>query len=110
MPKLKYGKTQPAKRTTRTRSKTQELDRLRIYLNGHHSTADLRHMLNQAVDELEDLGITHVGTKSFGCALFVKLSNADGIGLADLGPNNNLMDENITISEPRRSAAEEYGL
>ena len=35
---------------------------IRIQLKGHHTTADWRAMLNELVDQVEAVGVTHIKT------------------------------------------------
>lgn len=86
------------------------LDRLRIDLKGHHTTAELRAMLNEAVDKLEAMAITHCGTPMTGSVLYLKLADHRGDALTSLGPYKDVMKDGIVISEPYRSAADEHGI
>ena len=74
------------------------------------STADLRKMLNEAVDKIEAMAITHCGTPMTGSVLYLKLSDHRGEALTNLGSYQEVMKDGITISAPYRSAADEHGV
>jgi hypothetical protein len=98
----------PPRKPKSPRSRKIPLDRLRIHLKGHHTTAELRAMLNEAVDKIEAMAITHFGTRLIGSDLYIKLSDHRGDALTNLGPYAEIMKDEITISEPYRSAADEH--
>ena len=67
-------------------------------------------MLNEAVDEIEAMAISHVGTPQSGCVLYIKLSDHRGDPLTNLGKYKDVLKDGITISAPYRSAADEHGI
>lgn len=78
-------------------SKQKKQPSIRIKLEGKHTPADLRLMLNEAVDNLEARGIKQVKN----CNLYITpLSEADR--------SKNL--DTITINHPYRCAADEHGV
>lgn len=100
----------PPRKPPSSRSRKAPLDRLRIQLKGHHTTAELRAMLNEAVDRIEAMAITHCGSRLAGCDLYVKLSDHRGDALTNLGPYAEILKDGITITAPYRSAADEHGI
>lgn len=78
---------------------------LRIQLKGLHSTADMRAMLNEAIDQIEAMAITHVS----GTNLYLTPSDNNGSPVTPLGPGRRRIS-NLILSEPYRSAADEHGL
>lgn len=93
-----------------SRSRKAPLDRLLIDLLGHHTTARLQALLNEAVDRIEAMAITHCGSRLTGCDLYGKLSYHRGDALTNLGLYMEIMKDGITITTPYRSAADEYGV
>jgi hypothetical protein len=67
-------------------------------------------MLNEAVDRIEAMAVTHCGTPLAGCALYVKLSDHRGDALTNLGPYAEVLKDGITITAPYRSAADDHGI
>ena len=99
-----------APKTRKSYARKKPLDRLRIDLKGHHSTTELRQMLNEVVDRIEAMAITHCGTPMTGSVLYLKLSDHRGDALTSLGPYKDVLKDGITISSPYRSAADEHGV
>ena len=78
---------------------------IRIQLKGLRTTAELRAMLYEAIDQVEALGITHLR----GSNLYVTPADQEGTPLTRFGPRHRKVDK-ITIEEPYRSAADEHGI
>lgn len=86
-----------------SKKKTTAPKGLRIQLKGLRTTQELRAMLHEAVDSLEANGITHLR----GSNLYVTPCTDEGTPIVRYG-RHKLQD--ITISEPYPSAADEHGL
>ena len=76
---------------------------LRIQLKGKNKLADLRNMLIEAVQRLDELGITHAS----GINLYISPVDKDG---KPVTPLTNGRPVSLIVVEPYRSAAEEHGL
>ncbi len=98
------GRIRRPKRAKRPRRAPAKAPGLRIQLRGQRSSADLRAMLLQAVDKIEELGITHAS----GVNLYITPLDASGTPVTPVANGQSV--RTITIAEPYRSAAEEYGL
>ena len=85
-------------------AKKPKPDGLRIQLKGLRSTQDLRAMLHEAVDRLEELAITHAR----GINLYLTPADKEGNPVHPRQHRRRVAD--ITIEEPYRSAADEHGL
>ena len=84
--------------------KKSKPDGMRIQLKGLRSTQEMRAMLHDAINRLEDLGITHVrGTNLY-------LTPADKEGSPVMPRQYRRKITSIIIEEPYRSAADEHGL
>ena len=77
---------------------------MRIQLKGLRTTRDMRAMLHEAIDHLENLGITHVRASNFSTTP----AHEDGTPLTRLARNRKIQDH--VIAHPYRSAADEHGL
>ena len=77
---------------------------MRIQLKGLRSTQDLRAMLHEAVDRLEELAITHAR----GINLYLTPADKEGNPVSPRQHRRPVAD--IVIDEPYRSAADEHGL
>ena len=77
---------------------------LRIQLRGTRTTEDLRDMLRQAVDRIEEHGITHASSIN----LYVTPSDENGAPVTPVA--NGQTVSTIIIEAPYKSAADEYGL
>lgn len=78
---------------------------LRIQLKGLHTTTDMRAMLNEAIDRIEALAVTHVS----GTNLYLTPSDNHGNPVTPLGPGRKKVSS-LILTEPYRSAADEHGL
>lgn len=78
---------------------------LRIQLKGHHTTADMRAMLNEAIDQIEALAVTHVS----GTNLYLTPSDQHGNPVTPMGPGRHKISS-LILTEPYRSSADEHGL
>lgn len=76
---------------------------LRIQLKGRPALPDLRAMLIEATERLDELGITHAS----GINLYITPVTPDGTPLT---PVANGQSVKLIVVEPYRSAAEEHGL
>lgn len=76
----------------------------RIQLKGLHTTADMRAMLNEAIDQIEAVGITHVSGANF------YFNPADKNGSRVYPRQHGRRATFTTIEEPYRSAADEHGI
>ncbi len=94
----------PARRTRRPKKAPAKPRGLRIQLRGTRSRDEVRDMLRQAVDRLEELGITHASGMNF------YLTPADQNGNPVTPMENGFSVKTITIEAPYKSAADEYGL
>lgn len=86
-------------------TKTSRPRGMRIQLKGLHTTADMRAMLNEAIDQMEALAVTHVS----GTNLYLTPADRHGNPVTPLGPGRRKISS-LIIEEPYRSAAEEHGL
>lgn len=77
---------------------------MRIQLKGLRTTQEMRAMLHDAINRLEDLGITHVR----GTNLYV--TPADKEGSPVMPRQHKRKVTSIIIEEPYRSAADEHGI
>ena len=77
---------------------------MKIKLNGHITTKELRQMLYQAVSELEELGVHHVR----GCNLYLTPADEDGEELKPVRAGRKIRE--LTVKAPEPSAADEYGV
>lgn len=84
--------------------KNSKPDGIRIQLKGLRTTKDMRAMLHEAINRLEDLGITHLRGSNF------YVTPADKEGSPVMPRQHRKKITSITIEEPYRSAAEEHGL
>jgi hypothetical protein len=76
----------------------------RIQLKGLHTTADMRAMLNEAIDQIEAVGITHVSGANF------YFNPADKNGSRVFPRQYGRRVVFSPIEEPYRSAADEHGI
>ncbi len=90
-------------RSKRPRKAPAKPKGLRIQLKGRNKLGDLRNMLIEAMQRLDDLGITHAS----GINLYITPVSKDGTPLTPLA---NGQPVNLIVIEPYRSAAEEHGL
>ena len=77
---------------------------LRIQLTGMRTPQELRDMLRQAVERIEELGITHAS----GVNLYITPVNACGTPVTPM--LNGQSVKSVIIEAPYKSAADEYGL
>ncbi len=77
---------------------------LRVQLRGMRTTSELQTMLLEAIVRIEELGISHVQ----GINLYLSPVSEDGTPLTPVA--NGQPVGIITINEPYRSAADEFGL
>ena len=98
MPKIRQPKPKAAGKKSGT-SKS-----FRVKLDGLVTPAELRAMLNEAVDRIEALGATHLRA----CYLYGTPSDARGQRV-NLMKDGRVVDE-INIEPPYRSAADDHGL
>ena len=77
---------------------------MRFQLKGHHPTADLRAMLNEMVDQIEAVGVTHVRGANF------YFTPSDKNGSPVFPRQNGYRVVFQPIERPYRSAAEEHGI
>lgn len=84
--------------------KKQKPDGIRIQLKGLRSMQDLRAMLHEAVDKLEDLPITHAR----GINLYLTPADKEGNPVSPRQHRRPVAD--IIIEEPYRSIADEHGV
>lgn len=79
-------------------------DGIRIQLKGLRTTAEMRAMLYEAIDRLEDLGVTHLR----GTNLYVTCADKNGTPVSPRQHRRKVTS--LIIEEPYRSAADEHGL
>ena len=77
---------------------------LRIQLRGSRSTEELRDMLRQAVDQMEEHGIKQAS----GVNLYITPLDENGARVTPVA--NGQAVNTIVIEAPYKSAADEYGL
>lgn len=85
--------------------KPKKPEGLRIRLNGLRTTAELRAMLHEAIDRLDDMAVTHIR----GANLYLTPADRNGSAVRPLDATRRRITE-FTIEGPYRSAAEEHGL
>lgn len=78
---------------------------MRIQLKGMHTTAEMRAMLNEAIDQIEALAVTHVS----GTNLYLTPSDQHGNPVTPLGPGRRRISS-LILTDPYRSAADEHGI
>ena len=84
--------------------KKSKPDGMRIQLKGLRTTQEMRAMLHDALNRLEDLGITHVR----GANLYVTPADKEGSPVMPRQYRRKITS--IIIEEPYRSAADEHGI
>ncbi len=84
--------------------KKSKPESMRIQLKGLRTTQEMRAMLHDAINRLEDLGITHLR----GTNLYV--TPADKHGSPVMPRQYRRKVTSIIIEEPYRSAADEHGI
>jgi hypothetical protein len=77
---------------------------LRIQLKGTRTLEELRDMLRQSLERLNELAITHAS----GINLYITPVDKNGHPVAPVSDGHNV--SSITIEAPYSSAADEYGL
>lgn len=97
MPKIHQQKPRAGKKSGRGRS-------FRVKLDGLVTPAELRVMLNEAVDRIEALGATHLRA----CYIYGTPSDARGQRVT-LREGGRVISE-LVIEPPYRSAADEHGV
>jgi hypothetical protein len=97
-------RTGNASRARRPRKAPAKPRGLRIHLRGTRSREELRDMLRQALDRIEELGITHAG----GINLYLSPLDEDGAPVTPVANGRSV--RTVTIDAPYKSAADEYGL
>ena len=95
----KFGKP----RTKRPRKVSANSKGLRVQLKGRNTLANLRNMLIEATQRLDDLGITHAS----GINLYITPVAKDGTPVT---PVKDGYPVSVIVIEPYRSAADEHGL
>jgi hypothetical protein len=100
MSKMRRGPPR-AKKTRKAPAKPRGL---RIQLRGTRTPDQLRDMLRQAVDRIEEHGITHVS----GINLYVSPVDVNGAPVTPVANGQSV--KMLTIEGPYLSAADEYGV
>ncbi len=100
MGRMRKGPTR-AKRPRKAPAKPRGL---RIQLRGTRTPEQLRDMLRQAVDRIEEHGITHVS----GINLYLSPVDENGAPVTPVANGQSV--SSIVIEAPYKSAADEYGL
>ena len=77
---------------------------MRIQLKGLHTTADIRAMLNEAIDQIEAVGITHL----FGANFYFSPADRNGSRVYPRQYGHPVVFP--AIEQPYRSAADEHGI
>ena len=91
--------------TVKMAEKNKKTDGIRIQLKGLRSMQELRAMLNEAVDKLEALPITHARAIN----LYVTPADKNASPVYPRGEDGRKITT-ITLEQPYRSVAEENGL
>lgn len=103
MPKIRRRKPKNFKKRSSSK-KSGKGDSFRVKLEGLITPAELRIMLNEAVDEIEALGATHLRHG------YLYATPADSRGeRVTLRDSGRIVSE-IIIDPPYRSAADEHGV
>ena len=98
------GRMRRPPRAKRPRKAPAKPGSLRIQLLGTRTPDELRDMLRQAVDKIEELGITHAR----GVNLYISPLDANGGHVTPVANGQKI--SSVTIEAPYKSAADEYGL
>ncbi len=77
---------------------------IRIQLKGLRTTAEIRAMLHDAINQLDDLAVTHLR----GVNLYVTPADKEGSPVTPRKHRRKITS--ITIEQPYKSVADEYGV